>query len=472
MSICEKLIGLAALGLTCVVPGTMLPATSSAATVESYVIDAAFVPAEGRMRAIADVRFVPGSVTGDTLVFFLHGELRVDSVVTAGSRIDASQNLVFHKDDYSLVGNRVEVATRQLGLSASLRIAYSGYFHPSVVSAISNYMRIDGDGVYLRSLGYSLWFPVFVKSWRDSHDASFPVVTLRTPADFSAVFAGNRVREYQEGGLRVSEWAADRMNLFDAQCTARRFDVLTEDGFHLYHVRDSSARQMAGRIMAFTRRLESLCRTNYRRGVVVAQLHIMQMPRYGDISSGNVIGISDAVWHQFKATAWQGRTVAHELVHRFVRVPCTDDMGAFVIEGFPSYFHLPVLAEILGEQWYGDYLENVELSYARKRETGKDRRGDSLPLEKPILEIGYDEIGEYKDRFILQDRVALFFDFLRRRMGKEGFLRFSSDVLNRELLDYDLFVAVVESHLPGSGEEVRRWLKTTEYPVDLRADGS
>jgi hypothetical protein len=471
MGISDRSPSRSVLGLAIAIVCWLWPVESPAARAETYVIDAAFEPSQGSMNAVVDVRFVPGTVTGDTLVFFLHGELRVDSVVAAGRRIEALQKHVFHRADYSLVGNRVEVVTRDVDLSTGLRIGYSGYFNPSVVSAPSNYMRIDDDGVYLRSLGYSLWFPVFVRSWREAHDVSFPRVTLRTPTDFLAVFVGERIREYEDAGLRVSEWRADRVSLFHAQCSARRYDVLTDDGFYIYHLRDPSSREMAGEILAFIRRLESIYRSNYRRNVSVAQMHIMQMPKYGDISSGNAIGISDAVWQRFEATAWQGRTVAHELVHSFVQTRSSNDMGAFVIEGFPGYFHLPALAEILGEQWYRDFLEQVELSYVNKRKTGKNRRGNALPREIPILEIGIDDIGEYKDTFVLNDRVKLFFDQLRRGMGKEEFFQFSSDLLNRDSLDYDIFTSVVESHLPDSRQVVARWLKSTEYPVEPVADG-
>jgi hypothetical protein len=463
--------GLVACGLGLMLSGTAFPAAARAVRVESYVIDAVFSPAESAVHAVADVRFVPGTLSGDTLVFYLHGELVVDSVKVGAHVVAASQELVFHKDDYSLVANRIEVALSSFDLSRGLTIAYSGYFNPSVVSARSNYMRIDADGVYLRSLGYSLWFPVFVESWMESHEVSFPLVTIRTPADFRAVFAGNRVREYEKSGVRVSEWTADRLQIFDAQCTARRWDVSIGGAFHLYHLRDSSSGEMADEIMAIARRLESFYRANFRRSISAGQMHIMQMPKYGDISSGNVIGISDEVWRQFEPTTWQGRTVAHELVHPFVQPPCTDDMGAFVIEGFPGYFYLPALAEILGEPWYSHYMEGVESSYLRRRDTGRGRRGEILPPEIPILEIGYDEIGVYKDRFVLNDRVKLFFDYLRREMGKKRFLRFSSDLLNRDLLGYDVFVSVVETHLPGSGETVRRWLKTTDYPVEPPSAG-
>jgi len=451
-----------ALALTVFDPATSAPA--EAFRVRSYSIDATFEPAHGRMSAVAEVRFDPASVTGNTVAFYLHGELRVDSIKVAGNRITAVQKLVYHEDDYSRVANRIEVDVGDLDLSDGLLVGYSGYFNPSVVAAISNYMRIDGDGVFLRSLGYSIWFPVFIDSWRDSYEVSFPSVTLRTPPEFRAVFAGDRVRELEEDGNRVSVWSAQKLELFDAQCTARRFDVLIDGGFQLYHLRDPVAREMAGGILAFASRLESFYQAHYGRDVSASHFHILQMPNYGDIASGNVIGISDAVWNQFEATAWQGRTVAHELVHPFVSPPRSNELAAFVIEGFPSYFHLPGLAEILGEQWYGDFLDRVERGYIDKRETGRSRRGATLPPEKPIVEIGHGEIGVYKDLFVLNDRVRLFFDYLRRQMGNERFLRFSSDLLNRELLDFDVLVAVVEAHLPDSGDDVRRWLKTTEFP--------
>jgi hypothetical protein len=444
------------------------PESAPAARVQSYVIDAVFEPQARRMRAVVDVRFVPGTVTGDTLVFFLHGELRVDSFEVAGRSVDARQGLVFNADDYSSVANRIEVDVQGVDLSGGVRVGYGGLFNPSVVRAPSNYMRIDGEGVYLRSLGYSLWFPMFVQGWKNAYDVAFPHVTLRTPADFTAVFTGDLVRRYERDGMAVSEWKADRASLFDAQCTARRYDISSDGEIRLYHLQDPVAREKAGEIAAFVNRLQSLYEAHYRSGVAVSQLHILQMPKYGDISSGNVIGISDAVWNRFEPTAWQGRTVAHELVHPFVAVPHSDEMGALVVEGFPSYFYLPALAAVLGEQWYRDYIAGIEQAYVQRRATGENRRGEPLPAEKAIMDISYDEIGVYKDRFVLNDRVKLFFDYLRRRMGSERFLDFATDLLNREMLDYAALASAAESYLPGCGDDIRRWLTTTGYPDEFK----
>ena len=450
--------------------GVQMPQDESGAKVREYTIDADFFPDEGRMSATVDMEFLAGSVTEDTLVFYLHGELNVERVEAGGRPLEVVQDLVFNENDYSNVARQVRFAASDIDPAGFIRVSYSGHFNPSVVAAISNYMRVDSDGVFLRSLGYSLWFPVFVESWRDSYEVSFSSVTIRTPPEFKAVFAGQHVRDYEEGGRRVSEWHAPRLNLFDAQCTARRFDVVSDGGFFLYHLRDSLAGANAAEILAFSSRLKSLYQTHYRRDVTADQIHVMQMPEYGNIASGNVIGIDDEVWSQFEVTAWQSTTVAHELVHSFVRLPHSAEFGSFVIEGFPSYFHLPAMAEILGEDWYQDYVRRVEDQYLSKRETGRGRRGEPLPPEKPILEIGTDEISEYKDTFVLNDRVRLFFDYLRRQLGSDGFFRLASDLMNREMLDYESMVAVIEAFLPGSGEGVYRWLRTSEYPEEFRLE--
>jgi len=80
----------------------------------------------------------------------------------------------------------------------------------------------------------------------------------------------------------------------------------------------------------------------------------MQMPQFGDISSGNVSGISTKIWADFNQYNWPKQVLAHELVHSFVQYPLsqTNQLFALMTEGFPSYFHLPVLAELLGENWY------------------------------------------------------------------------------------------------------------------------
>jgi hypothetical protein len=196
----------------------------------------------------------------------------------------------------------------------------------------------------------------------------------------------------------------------------------------------------------------------------------MQMPRFGDISSDNVAGISSDKWHNFDRETHSQTTLAHELVHPFVHVPVemSDPIYAMVVEGFPSYFHLPALGELLGEGFYADFLKSSEAGYLRRRNAGKEKRSRSHPPEKPIYEITPDEIGTYKDRFVLCDRVLLFLDYLRVKMGDERFFEFTSELFQHDSLDRADFECVVLEHLPGAGEDLRLWLETTEYPERLR----
>jgi hypothetical protein len=342
-------------------------------------------------------------------------------------------------------------------------------------------MRIAGDGVYLRSYGYSLWFPVFLEARADETNVSFSRVTLRTPMDLVPVFVGERVEEWIEGDERVSIWTAKNVPIFAAQLTARSFKLHEDDGYFVYSLPDSASRKKAGTILAFTRRITSLARARYRAAAAPGQIHVMQMPRYGDISSYNVVGISGSVWSEFDpATAlvdprgwqsgWATRTLAHELIHPFVQVPTplADPLWALVVEGFPAYFHLPLLAEIAGEEWYEEYMVELQRSYVNKRESGTDRRGRRLPAEKPLLELTPEDLSRYKDRFVLADRALLFFDYLRRQMGKAAFLGFTTDLFNRPSLDAASFQEIVREHLPGAETDLPIWLESTEYPERLR----
>ena len=434
--------------------------------VKSYELDVTFVPTKRAMKGKAVIRFVPGTVKKEKLVFYLHGELSVESLEMEGKKIPFSSKLVFYDDDYSGVTQKVEAAMEKIDPSKELTVVYSGFFHASKARALSNYMRIDRDGVLLRAYSYSLWFPMFLESKKDWYAVSFPRVTIRTPADFTSVFVGTRVRDYLEGDTRISQWRADSVELIYAQCTAQRYTVLKEGGYHVYSYNDSHSREIAKKVLAYARKLESLYKKYYKKSASASQLHVMQMPEYGDIASGNVVGMCEEAWAKFEESSFEGWTLAHELVHSFVWVPTprTDPLFALVIEGFPSYFDLPVMAEVVGDEYPDKVLKWKEDSYIKKRKTGKDRRGRPLPPEKPLLEIGDDEVSEYKDTFILSDRALFFFHYLRGKMGKDRFWEFTRDLFAQEALNYDILERVILKYLPGVREDIGLWLKTTEYP--------
>jgi hypothetical protein len=452
-----------------------LTATSAAVAddwyprVKTYELDVQFFPDEARMEGRAVVGFETASNPDPKTTFYLHGELSVDSLKIEGTSIEYKSDQEFYNYEYSLIATACEFALSEADIKRSLTVFYSGHLNPSVAGSPSNYMRIDRDGVFLRAYGYSMWFPTFLPARANVYSVDFPKVTIRTPAEFRSVFVGTKIAEYEDSGWRVSEWTADDVSLFYAQCTAQRYVVTAEGDYFLYHYNDSLSTVVADQILAFADRTNSLFDQYYRRGSEGGQFYIIEMPKYGDISSGNVTGLTSTSWQSFMEEKYRQRHLAHELVHPFVWVPVdrSDPLWSMAIEGFPSYFHLPVLAESLGDDWYADYLSRVEKRYLEQRKTGLNWRDNPLPPEKPIIEISANEMSTYKDEFVLSDRALLFLNYLYSRMGKHKFFAFTTDMFNRDHLTTESFRNLIEQHLPGSSDDVNLWLSTTDYPERL-----
>lgn len=447
--------------------------------VDRYEIDATFAPQNGSMEAACTIRFDPTSLPEPSespstdapasVVFYLHDQLSIDSLQVGGRTASFQIKSVDYRHSYTTKANRVTVSlTPEHDLREGMVVSYSGVFTPSAARSPSDYMRIDSDGVLLRAYGYSLWFPVFLDSGDNSYRVSFPKVVIRVPDPFVPVFVGNRVREEIQGGRRVSEWRAGAVDLYAVQLTARRFHVTSRDGVFLYHDGSAASQQAGKQITAYAKDLNRLFSTHYNPSRGFDQIHVMQMPKFGDISSGNVIGMTD--WNGFGSDEWSKRVLAHEFVHPFVQVPTdrSDKLFAFVIEGFPSYFHLPVLAELDGEASYEAYLARMEQSYLKKRRTGKGWRDRVLPPEKALYDLSPGDISIYKDMFVLNDRALLFFDYLRRKSGKQAFFQFTRKLFGRADLNSAVFESLVQDHFGISNEDLRLWLQTTEFPDRFR----
>lgn len=431
-------------------------------------------PSEATLAASVEMRF-PDAAAGprdaaDTLVFLLHGELRVDSVAVGGEAVAFTQAPRFWELDYALVANEVRVPLVGLDLSHGVTVRYAGPMHASRARSPSDYMRIDADGAALRGYFYSPWFPVRDERM-DPQPISFERVEIDTPETFTAVFSGDRLEERVEGGRRVSAWRAPDLPPADAQLTTRRWMRVEGEGVTLYTLPDSGSLAATDGLLATVEAWQDFYRSHYGLPRGGAELHVLEMPRFGDIASGNVIGIARDGWTGFDPGSWQGRTLAHEMVHAYVQVatPSDDPLYALVIEGFPSYFHLPALEMTLGSGWYRSWITATDSAYVERRRSGRGRRGAALPAEKPIDRIAPEEIGAYKDAFVLNDRVPLFLDWVRRRLGDEAFFAWARETFARDTLSRGAFVASLEPRLGGGGaEELRLWLSTTEYPARFR----
>lgn len=442
--------------------------------VARYDLDISFSPNNGTMTGNVGVCFDKREAIDNRVTFYLHGELRVDSILQAGRAISFDESQVFYTYDYSLVADKVEVQLDSLLPCDSLRIFYRGYFSPSKARSPSDYMRIDSSGVLLRAWGYSLWFPIFLESGSPSYQTTFRPVILRIPSSYQIVFGGKYLIDTTESGMRVSPWAAENIDLFSAQCSAQKWKIVRKGGLYAFHYPDDVSTRQAYKVLAFADRLLLSYRANYSSKAVAGEQFILELPPYGDISSGNVTGLAADTWKSFDDEIHARVALAHELVHPFVNanVPKSDSLYAFAVEGLPSYFHLPALGAIWGRDWYDNFMAWLEQQYLDRKRSGTDSRGRVLPTEKPLLTLTADDIGEYKDRFVLNDRALLFMNYLRVKMGDKSFSNFCKQLFSGGATTAESFERLCARYLPFQKEEIRQWLYTSEFPDKFRINGS
>jgi len=415
-----------------------------------------------------------GSNPGEILEFFIHGELKAHHLKLDGNNLKFKQESIFYSRSYSLVANRITVRLNGLAGKQLFELTYGGMFNPCYSSSPSNYMRIDSQGAYLRALGYSLWFPVLVKPDDDTDPVDFSQVKIITPKKFMGVFTGRRISDTIQGGQRQSLWKAGKIELWNAQVTVRPFIISEKKGIFLYHMDHPKSITASQDIFTFVNQLLVFYSEHYRKIESTPQLHVAELPNFASgISSGNMIGMTSGQWRRFNLKdddLGMELLVSHELVHTFVRpeISLSSPLAALFVEGFPSYFHFPALARILGEEWYQQYIRRVEASYLKKKQTGKNYRGGPLPEEKPILSLTFDDIGQYKDTFILNDRVRLFLNYIRDKAGKKQFKDFTRELCHSRNLIPEAFINLIEKYVPGSEKDIRLWLETNDYPKKLR----
>lgn len=435
----------------------------------SLLLDVELDPAQNSLSAVATIRFSP-ELAASASVFYLHGELVVDAVTLNGQPVPFRSKSVLYESDYSMVARKITIDKGNLPADAVLSVTYSGHFSPSSARSPSDYMKIGPEGVFLRAYRYSLWFPVFLESGRDSYLVDFEMVKFRIPDDYTLVFVGEKLNEETANGFTTSTWTVNDAPIHDLQITARKFQVLTRGNVAVYHLDAEASRSAADSIADLSTELLRYYAANYRDNSNISSVNVLEMPQYGDISAGNMIGISSETFRAFREEDYPKRTIAHELVHPFVAVPVkrADAVYSLAVEGFPSYFHLLALSEIDGSDAYDDFLRRVEHWYVQNKGASEDQRGNTHPPEIPLLEISAEQLSEYKDGYILWGRSKLFFNYLLRHMGGKDFARFAKTLFSRDSLTEESFVALCNQFLPGQEDQVHDWLYTNAYPENFR----
>ena len=438
--------------------------------VSRYALDISFSPAQSAMIGRAGIYFGKGQSIDTAITFYLHGELTVDSILQAGETVKFESRPEMCNYDYSLIAIKTTVSVDTLLPRDSLTVFYHGYFNPSKARSPSDYMRIDPSGVLLRAFRYSPWFPVFATDTMPSYSATFKPVVFRIPEQYQLVFVGRYLIDTILSGQRISPWSAENIDLSNAQVSAQRWKIMRRGGLYSFYYPDNASASQALKVLNYADRLLAAYRTLYDRTAAAPEHFILELPQFGDISSGNVTGLSEGTWQQFEENIHARRALAHELVHQFVdaRVPEKDPLYAFAKEGFPSYFHLPAMAGVVGQDWYNNYMEWVEQTYLDKKRSGTDSRGNPLPPEKPLLAITSAEIGMYKDEFVLADRALLFLNWMRRQMGEKSFGNFCRQLFSASAYDARSFERLCAKYLPFSKDDIHLWMYSNEFPDRLR----
>lgn len=446
--------------------------------VSRYNINIEFFPENAQIRgySVSNDAFMRGNsriefseINAKEAVFYLHGELEIDSIISRNTLIKYTSKKVIYSSDYSRVAIETTISSSDLKLNEPLDIYYSGFMNPSRARSLSDYMHINKKtGVFLRSYGYSLWFPVFLEQRQESYMANFESITVNLPKKFTCIISGELMSETIDGDRYIAVWKPGMVDVFSIQCTAREYKLSKKDNLFIYYVGNQNN---ANKILNFTQKLKKIYAEKLRSINDTSSLRIIEMPKYGNLSSQNSIGISTDVYNDFDNSLFSKLTIAHELVHPFVKIPVSKDnsFSALVVEGFPSFFHLYGLKKTLGPKAFDleNYMKQIEKGYLKKKLTGKDRRGNKLPLEKPILEISSDDIGTYKDRFILSDRVSLFLYHIWTKMGDNNFDRFLKELFQFSSIDYTLFEGLLLKYIPTYKNNLNSWLNTNDYPESL-----
>ena len=316
--------------------------------------------------------------------FYLHSELRIDSILLNGGKIKYQTEKIPYRYNYNGLALKVKMQQSQHLKTSTLKICYSGFFHPSKVRSLSDYMRINkNSGVFLRGYGYSLWFPVFISPNEDAYTTNFKRISVTTPKKFACVLNGQHIKEKTTESKRITIWSPGKQNISNIQCVAAPFHQTTRNHIKFYHQTEDANKSQ---VIAFIDTLQAFYSNTYKNVSSSELIYLVEMPEYGNISADNMIGITTGVIENFNTALSAKATIAHELVHAYVIMPVqkTNPMYAFIKEGFPSFFHLYALDQLLPEKEFSlsAYMSKIKNAYEKKQETGKDRWNNKLPKTK------------------------------------------------------------------------------------------
>jgi hypothetical protein len=409
---------------------------------DNYVIDIDASPESGELIAMAAFDVTTGSESGlDSLCFLLHDELNVDNVYDKQRKqLKFTQGKEYYSLNYSLEANKVCVRLAQKlarGDTLRLSVFYQGKFSEYPLRSVADFMRFKSDGLFLRGPGYSAWFPTTAVAPQEMNTLASFDVEVRVPLDWKAVCEGEpsssrNPRASFERSAPFRWVTKEGIPISSAVLLASNYDTLsahvgrqTLSCWYFPSREDSSA---SAKLFEATKEQLGFFAKNYgdyEGSSSPPRFTLVEMPLYGDFSSGTIMGISKGRVRE--ASSPQKRAelaslIASKMVRKFT-VPAVDSSApgaAFLLESIPSYGYVPAIEATFGKQFVLEGSQLIMRRYLVGRK--KAEAGESgFPPEKPLAEVLVSEIPRYKDIFLLEDRGAFVLHMLRKLVGDENF---------------------------------------------------
>ena len=199
------------------------PVARDAYRIQSYALDIR-VDKKARLEGIADVKLTAQLPGQGVLLFSLLANLRVSAVTDASG---ASLSFFQPKDpkDRGLAVPYLAVVLPEptrAEQELTLRFTYAG----------KRVVTKEGSGVFFASsFG---WYPFYGLGKPTLHNPEFVqryhfTLSLHVPKKYQAVAVGNKVKEYKEGGFKVTEWTTGEVPVAVAGFSFGSYNVHEEE---------------------------------------------------------------------------------------------------------------------------------------------------------------------------------------------------------------------------------------------------
>ena len=115
--------------------------------VRSYLINVEFFSKDAQMWSypVSNDSFMKGNSTielsnsnSDRITFYLHGELKIDSIVSENKSIKYDSEKILYRSDYSRVALKTSINSSDINPNKKFIIYYSGFMNPSRVRSLSD----------------------------------------------------------------------------------------------------------------------------------------------------------------------------------------------------------------------------------------------------------------------------------------------------------------------------------------------